>query len=30
MEAILIDREAATEESRENTIRSLEELWDRL
>jgi putative hydrolase of the HAD superfamily len=30
MEAILIDREGSTKEGREHTIRSLEELWDRL
>jgi putative hydrolase of the HAD superfamily len=30
MEAILIDREGAMEEGREDTIRSLDELWDRL
>jgi putative hydrolase of the HAD superfamily len=30
MEAILIDREGAVQEGREDTIRSLEELWDRL
>ncbi len=30
MEAILIDREGAIEEGREDAIRGLEELWDRL